>query len=105
MKNLLKTLLVASMLLGLGSTFMNADVVKGKKLFQKKLKNKCGMTGAKFAATHSQDEWEEIHDSGKMKDEIMLICPNANGIKDKYLQHFYDFSFEFANDSGNVPSC
>lgn len=26
-------------------------------------------------------------------------------IKDKFIPHYYDFFYEYASDSGNVPSC
>jgi hypothetical protein len=102
---LFKMALVAMFALSLATTTASADVAKGQKLFSKKLKKGCGMSGAKFAAQHSQDEWEEIMENGKMADEIMKICPDVKKVKEKYIEHFYDFAYEYANDSGNVPSC
>jgi len=63
------------------------------------------MNGAKMASQRSQDEWEAV--KGDLATEIKKICPKASdkALKDKYLQHYYDFFFEYANDSGNVPSC
>jgi len=83
---------------------------KGKKSTAKKVKNLCGFNGAKFAAKHSQDEWEEIYDEGKFAEEMGKLCPRGAKIftSDKfkrYLQDLYDFAYEYANDSGNVPSC
>ncbi len=86
-------------------TTATADVAKGQKLYSKKLKGACGMTGAKFAGKHTQDQWKEIKDAGKMSDEVKKICPKATGFKDKWSDNIYDFSYEFASDSGNVPSC
>ena len=45
--------------------------------------------------------------AGKFKEELLKICPKVKeaDVKDKYIQHLYDFSYKFANDSGNVPSC
>ncbi|MDZ7817807.1 MAG: hypothetical protein U5K55_03915 [Aliarcobacter sp.] len=65
------------------------------------------MTGAKFAAKHSQEEWKELKAAGKFEEEIIKICPNvkAGDIKESVQDHISDFSIEFANDSGNVPSC
>ena len=65
------------------------------------------MTGAKFAAQHTQDQWSAINDAGNFKSEIGKICPDADlsKIKDKWLEDLYDFSNEYASDSGNVPSC
>ncbi len=101
--------LIFSAMLGLSfvtSTAM-ADVAKGQKLYQKKLKKPCGMTGAKFAAKHTQDEWEEIYEEGKFKEEINKICPKVKpeAIKDSWVKHLFDFAYEYASDSGNVPSC
>lgn len=107
MNKLLKIALASALVLGVATTTASADVVKGQKLFSKKLKAGCGFNGAKFAAKHTQDEWDKIYNSGNFKSEIGKICPNVDldSIKDSYLPHIYDFSHEYANDSGNVPSC
>lgn len=105
MNKLLKLVFVGVVALSLSSTVASASVSKGQKLFSKKLKKACGMTGAKMAAQHSQDEWETINNGGKLADEIKTICPNVDSVKEKYLPHYYDFFYEYANDSGNVPSC
>lgn len=106
MTKLLKVALASALVLGVVSTTASADVVKGQKIFIKKFKAPCGYNGAKFAAKHSQAEWEAIGAAG-MKAELMKQCPSIeeSKIKDKYMQHVYDFSYEYANDSGNVPSC
>jgi len=102
-----KVALSALIGLGLLSTSVYADAAKGQKLYSKKLKEACGINGAVFAAKHTQDEWQEIKDEGKMADEIKSICPNVGdkALKGKYLNHYYDFVHDFASDSGNVPSC
>ena len=107
MKKLLKIALASTLILGVAATTASADPVKGQKIFIKKFKKPCGFNGAKFAVKHSQGEWEEIMKNGKFKEEMMKICPNIkeSKIKDKWIQHIYDFSYEYANDSGNVPSC
>ena len=106
MTKLLKIALAGALVLGVASTTASADVVKGQKIFIKKFKKACGFNGAKFAAKHTQAEWEAIGADG-MKQELMKQCPSLDEgkIKDKYMQHVYDFSYEYANDSGNVPSC
>jgi hypothetical protein len=92
--------------MSLTATSASAGAEKGQKIYSKKLKKACGFNGAKFAAKHSQDEWEEIKEGGKFADEIKKICPNANVDKiKKYLDDLYDFAYEYANDSGNVPAC
>ncbi|MEA3371747.1 MAG: cytochrome C [Campylobacterota bacterium] len=107
MKTLLKTVLASAVLLAMSATVASADVNKGKKLYMKKLKKHCGISGAAMAGKHTQDEWSEIQGGGKMADEIKLICPKVKdgAIKDKYLEHYYDFFKEYGSDSGNVPSC
>ena len=99
--------LAGSLILSLSATTLFADATKGQKLFIKKYKSSCGFSGDKFAAKHSQDEWETIMNEGKFKEELLKICPKVKEekVKDKYIQHLYDFSYKFANDSGNVPSC
>ncbi len=91
------------------STVATADVKKGKRVYMKKLKAPCGFNGAKFAIKHTQDEWEKIKGAGKMKEEIVKICPHAKKVvsklRDKYVNDVYDFAYEYASDSGNVPSC
>lgn len=104
---LLKVAMAGALLLSVGSTTLLADAGKGQKIFIKKFKKSCGMTGAKFASKHSQDEWEQIMEDGNFKNELMKICPDVKEgtIKDKWIKDIYEFSYEYANDSGNVPSC
>ena len=105
MKKMIKIALAALVMLTMSSATLSADVAKGQKLYLKKLKGACGMNGAKMAAKHSQMEWEAV--KGDLAKEIKNICPSVNdkALSDKYLQHYYDFFHEYANDSGNVPSC
>jgi hypothetical protein len=105
MIRLTKLILAGTIALTMGATAANANVAKGQKLFIKYLKNSCDMTGAKLASKHSQDEWESIKNAGKLSDEIKTICPNVKEVKKKFIPHYYDFLYEYANDSGNVPSC
>jgi len=105
MNKLFKLVLIGAIALAFSATVVNADVAKGQKLFTKKLKKACNITGAKMASKHSQDEWEAINEDGKLADEIKTICPNVQKVKEKFLPHYYDFFYEYANDSGNVPSC
>jgi hypothetical protein len=100
------TKLAIAALLGLAvvSTTASADPAKGQKLYSKKLKKHCGMNGAKFAAKHTQDEWEQIKGAGKLGEEIGKICNGAK-LKAKYENNIYDFAYKFASDSGNVPAC
>ncbi len=104
---LLKIIMTGSLVLGVAATSLSADAVKGQKLFSKILKDPCGMTGAKFAAKHTQDEWKELKTSGKFEAEVIKICPNvkAGDLSPSAIENIIDFSIEFASDSGNVPSC
>jgi len=105
MKNMIKIALAALVMLTMSATTLSADAAKGQKLYLKKLKGACGMNGAKMATKHTQGEWEAV--KGNLAAEIKSICPKVkdSALKDKYLQHYYDFFFEYASDSGNVPSC
>jgi hypothetical protein len=104
---LLKIIMAGTLALGIASSTLSADAVKGQKLFSKLLKEPCGMTGAKFAAKHSQEEWKALKESGKFEEELIKICPNvkAGDVKESLQEHIIDFTIEFANDSGNVPAC
>ncbi|HFS85160.1 MAG TPA: cytochrome C [Epsilonproteobacteria bacterium] len=104
MKTVTKLAVAALLGVAMFSTTAMADANKGKKLYMKKMKAACGFSGAKFAQKHTQDEWEEIHGAGKFIEEVGKICPGLK-LKEKYVPHVYDFSYEFASDSGNVPSC
>ena len=107
MNTLLKLVLASAIALAMSTTVASADVTKGQKLFSKKLKKACGMSGAKMASKHSQDGWEAINEKGAMAAEIKKMCPSVKdkSIKEKYIPHYYDFFYEYASDSGNVPSC
>jgi hypothetical protein len=105
MSKFLKLLFVAIVGLGFLSTSAVADAGKGQKLFIKELKAPCGIDGGTMAKKHKQAEWKAIQDAGKLNDEIKKFCPNAKPLKDSYVEHIYDFLYNFASDSGNVPSC
>jgi len=106
MSKLLKLIATGAVALTLVTTTASADVGKGQKLYAKKLKKACGFNGAKMATKHTQDEWEDIGVDG-LKAEIKKLCPKVKdkALKSKYLKHYYDFFYNFASDSGNVPSC
>ncbi|MCH9813059.1 MAG: cytochrome C [Epsilonproteobacteria bacterium] len=86
-------------------TVEKGDASKGQKLYLKKLKKACGMNGAKFAAQHTQDEWEEIRENGQFGQEVQNLCPNVKSFNQRWEKDIYEFCYEYANDSGNVPSC
>jgi hypothetical protein len=105
LKKLVILLFTAVVGLSFVSTAAFADAAKGQKIFIKKLKRPCGFNGGVMAEKHTQAEWKAIQESGKLNDEIMKFCPKAEPIRDHYIGHVYDFLFNFASDSGNVPSC
>ncbi len=105
-----KVALMAIVALGLVSTAASADQAKGKRVYQKFMKEACGKTGGDVATMHTQKEWKELEESGKFKDELEKVCPTTKdfleGPKFKKLEkHLYDFMYEFGKGSGNVPSC
>ena len=105
MNNLTKLAVSALLGLTLLSATASADVRKGQKIYLKKLKAPCSISGGKFSHTHTQDEWEAIHEAGKFVAEVKKICPKVKKVKEKYVPHLYDFVYEFAKDSGNIPTC
>ncbi len=105
MKKFLTLIATSLLVASIATTAASADPAKGQKIYLKKLKKACGFNGAKMSAKHTQEEWEEIKNSGKLEDEIKKLCPNVKDVKDKYLPDLFDFFYEYASDSGNVPSC
>ena len=101
------TSLAMAALLGLSitATTAMADAAVGQKVYSQVFKAKCGFTGTKFAAEHSQDEWQEIYDAGEFGDEMSRMCPDVDAVPEKFQKHLFDFAYKYANDSGNVPSC
>jgi len=105
LKKLLVLLFAAVVGLSFVSTSAFAGVAKGQKLFIKKMKKPCGFSGGVMAKKHTQAEWKAIQDAGTLNDEMIKFCPKAKPLKDKYIPHVYDFLYNYASDSGNVPSC
>lgn len=107
MKKTITKLLAVVLLATLASQSLNADVSKGQRLYLKKLKYVCGFNGAKMAEKHTVTEWENIFKNGKLADEIKKECPKVkdSAIKEKFMQHYFDFFKEYGSDSGNIPAC
>lgn len=105
------TLALAAILMAAVPAF--ADAAKGQKLYQKVFKEKSAITGAKFAAEHTQAEWKELfaNDGAKFIEEYSKKFPamesylKGETFKTKHMEHIRDFCIEYAKDSGNVPSC
>ncbi len=110
---LLNKKVVVATLVGLSllstSAFADADV--GQRLYQKKLKELCGFSGAVFAAKHDQATWEEAKDNGTLGEVMTEVCPGgadffkSEKFESKFSAPLYDFVNKFASDSGNIPSC
>jgi hypothetical protein len=106
-----KVALAAIIGLGLIGTTVSADAGKGKRIYQKKLKAKCGFSGGVFAAKHTQEEWTEAQEDGTLGELMTKECPagkdffESDKFKNKFSSHLYDFVNDFASDSGNIPSC
>lgn len=109
MKKFLQALLVVALL---GATYATADVKKGQKVYLKVFKARFHKNGAKFAAEHTMAEWKALFAN---KGEMFIKVYSKKSPKVfkvlhkkkiwKKLQHLRDFVIEYANDSGNVPSC
>ena len=111
MKRVTGLLLAIFLGLSLATSTALADPAKGQKLYLKYMKKTTGMNGAKFAAVHTQDEWEELfeNDGEGFKAEFGTSDRAKKffeGAKfKKIMPHIQDFVIEYASDSGNVPSC
>ena len=104
---LFKLFISSILLMSFSFSTLSADANKGQKLYLKKLKSKCEVSGSVIASKHTQDEWEEIFEAGNLSKEIQDICPKVKdkSLKPKYMIHYFDFFKEYGSDSGNVPSC
>ena len=105
MNKVLSLVATALLVSSIATTSAMANPAKGQKIYLKKLKKACGMNGAKMAGKHTQEEWEELKESGGLEAELKKQCPNIKDIKDKKLPDLFDFLYEYGSDSGNVPSC
>jgi len=134
MKKILIIFMSVILGVGLISTSSFASSGKGQKIYVKKLKKACGFNGGVMAKKHSQEEWKNIFSdlqkkgSDSLENEVVLdqdsnkttvygskyfrlnikiqeYCPKAKTLKDKYTKDIFDFLYNYANDSGNVPSC
>ncbi len=109
MKKLLGAIFIAIIAISFTSTSAFADSAMGQRLYIKKLKRVCAESGIAnggvLARKHTQAQWQAIDKAGKLNAEIEKFCPKAKPLRKRYLQDVYDFLYNFASDSGNVPSC
>ena len=107
MKKLMTALTLVAFTMVSTPTTSSASVATGQKIFKKKLRKYCGFSGVRFARLHSQDEWEEIYDSGKFIDETKKLCPklDVSKIKKTWWKEIYDFTYEYGTGGSHVPKC
>ncbi len=103
------TLLFAALLgMMFVTTATSADAGKGQKIILKKLKKACIKAGLEnggvLAKKHTQAEWKALKEPEKLNEELAKLCPGVKTLKDKYAVHVFDFLYNYASDSGNVPS-
>lgn len=109
MKRVTSFALATVVALGMMSTIASADIKKGQKMYLKKCK-KCHGNGTKGAAMKTQDEWTEAFENdaaifkGWHKGTKAEEYVNGKRFNEKY-KDLKDFVWEYASDSGNVPSC
>ena len=73
---------------------------KGEEIFTKNLKKSCQTTSYKFATNYSQDEWEEIAESGRFREVVFKLCRNIRAFyQDSWSPDLYQFAYEHASDS------
>jgi hypothetical protein len=104
-----KLALVALLGVAFISTTASADQAKGKRVYQKFMKDDCGKTGGAVAGKHTQKEWSKL-EGDAFQAELEKICPQSKefleGAKFKKLnKHLHDFMYEFGKGSGNIPAC
>jgi len=87
------------------SSYANSD--KGQRLYKHKLRKACHFSGLKFARAYTQSEWKEFYSKGLLPEKTKELCPKVNidNFEEKWWKDIYDFTYEYAKDSGNVPSC
>jgi len=76
------------------------DSKRGEAIFKKNLKKSCQISSYKFTTSYSQDEWEEIAESGSFREIVFKLCINIRKIyQDTWSPDLYQFAYEHANDS------
>jgi len=104
-----KKITIAVVLALVCASTVSADIKKGQKAYLKQCK-KCHGNGTKGSSMKSQEEW-----TAAFENEAALFKEWHAGTKgEKYTkskkfkrsaEHLKDFLHQYANDSGNVPSC
>ncbi|MEA2048552.1 MAG: hypothetical protein U9O64_08935 [Campylobacterota bacterium] len=107
MKKLLSLITVVAVSMMGTPSIASASVEKGQKLYKKKLRKYCRISGVRFARTHTQDEWEELYEDGEFEKETYKICPKLKPgkIKKEWWDDIYDFTYEYGKGGSHVPKC
>jgi len=94
-------------IIAIASLSSYADPVKGQKLYKHKLRKGCHFSGLKFSRAYTQSEWKEFYTKGLFPQKTKELCPKVDleKIDEKWWKDIYEFTYEYAKDSGNVPSC
>lgn len=69
----------------------------------KQVKAKCNLSALSFAHKHTQNEWENIKQAGQFNHVAKKICPQVT-LKPTQENKAYAFVYEYAKDSGKIPS-
>ncbi len=85
----------------------NMNILRGRnrglKIFKKYFQKPCNISAQIFASKHTQDEWEEIEESGIFQEYVIKLCPNIKSIyKKEWSEELYQFVYEYAYDSENI---
>jgi len=107
MKKLISVITIVAVSMMSTPTIASASLAKGQKIYKKKLRKYCRISGVRFARTHTQDEWEEIWDDGNFEKETYKICPRLKKgkIKKSWWKHIYEFAYEYGKGGSHVPKC
>ena len=100
---LIKTLLFSATLLFTSATAGNVDM--GMKIYGKKMKEVCGVSGVKFTATYTPVQWQKLYDEDMLVEAFKAICPNIKEYRDVWTDHLFAFVYEYGKGSGNEPTC
>ncbi|RLA71465.1 MAG: hypothetical protein DRG09_00025 [Epsilonproteobacteria bacterium] len=107
MKKLLSVVTIVAVAMMSTPTTSSASLAKGQKLYKKKLRKYCRVSGVRFARMHTQDEWEEIYDDGDFAKETYKLCPKLKKgkIKKAWWDDIYEFTYEYGKGGSHVPKC
>lgn len=107
MKKLLSLIIIVAVSMMATPSEATASLKNGQKLYKKKLRKYCRVSGVRFARNHTPDEWEEIYDDGEFEKETYKICPKLKPgkIKKEWWKDIYEFTYEYGKGGSHVPKC